>query len=65
MKRTNFEIPEELMQRVVDALDAAGLHVIEYVKSGGFRFMVSEHPPALGIRSHITDTSSVPSFLRE
>lgn len=65
MKRTNFEIPEHLMQRAVDALDAAGLHVIEYVKSGGFRFMVSEHPPITAARLYIHDQQVVPSFLRD
>lgn len=65
MKRTNFEVPEHLMQRVVDALDAAGLHVIEYVKAGGFRFQVSESPPVAGIRSDLYDPTLVPAFLRE
>lgn len=54
-KRVNFEVPEHLMQRVVDALDADGLHVIEYVKSASFRFMISEHPPCSSVRLHVRD----------
>ena len=64
MKRTNIEVPEHLLQRVVDALDSVGLHVIEYVKSGGFRFQVSEHPPVGGIRTQIPDPDFIPYHLR-
>jgi hypothetical protein len=67
MKRVNVEVPEVLFQQFVDALDAAGLHCIEYVRSGGFRYAVSSKPPAFAVASETgrLPDGYVPRFLRE
>jgi hypothetical protein len=60
-------VPEELFTAFVNALDDAGLHVIEIVHGNGFQFRVSQSAPSdHAVRKFPgRDDTYVPMFLRE